>query len=97
MSHYGFGSRAAKRTVCAANATTTVESGQTITVYGIVLSNTSTQATVTVNNGSGTTLFTLSAAAGTTPIEIEWLADAGLQFSTPANVSVIVFHSHGGS
>jgi len=75
-----------------------IESGESIKVFGI---------TIEAQNG-GTVLFEKYGTAdlyekatmlgmGVMELTVPWLADVGLQVTTPAGITVTVFHSHGGA
>jgi len=87
---------AAITTRCAANATTTIQSGETVRIYGYVLSG---AGAYTFSNAAGTTLFVITTSAATTTLvnPIPWFADAGLQVAVPASCEAVVHHSQGGA
>lgn len=97
---YGARGRAAKITNVAAGQTDEeIESGQSIHVYGFIVSNTSENFdSVRFEDKDGNLLFTFPAQIqSATPCEIEWLADKGLQITTPASITCTIFHSQGGA
>lgn len=75
----------------------TIESGGTITVFGILVANaTASAVAVEVQDIAGTANMTIVVPAGDTRlVDVEWVADRGLQFSSVGSVNVIatVFHS----
>ncbi len=106
MSSYGFRSRAAKYTRVGAGTTKDpIESGNTITVYGFMAANASSNSdingheTVTFFESDGTTtILTLQIPNGSTiDSHTEWLADKGLKITTATNCTVTVWHSQAGS
>ena len=94
-------SRAPKSTRVGPGETDTeIESGDTITVYSIVCSNTTTSAeTVTIEEAGTTTIKVRIRvpADNTTEVTTVFLADKGLQVTTPANTDCVIFHSQPGS
>ena len=93
--------RASKVTTFAMDAARTVSSGETITVFGIIISNTtSNPADLVFQNGSGTAIITVTVPANDSKIiDIEFIADDGLVIASAgsADVDVTVFYSQGGS
>ncbi len=84
--------------------TFTIESGESIRVYGIVLSNSaSSAATIIRYTGRNGTeiIFDFYVGGGKVhPIDIKFIADQGLSIEATSNetsASVTVFHSHGGA
>ena len=90
---------APKRTVVAAGLTDSqIESGRSIYVHGMVISNSSGGGTVILEDASNNAIHTIQIPAATTiEIRTKWLADTGLQLTTAANTTVVVFHSQGGA
>lgn len=82
----------------------TVASGQTITVFGIILTNSHTNAvTVQFTDGNDDNSFTMNAKeCDSTPMDIPFIADKGLKVvaisgDNAEKVKVAVFHSQVGS
>ncbi len=94
-------SRAPKSTrVAPAQTDSQIESGSSLTVYSIVCSNTSTSAeTVTIEDAGTTTIKLRIRVPGddTTEVSTKFLADKGIQITTPTNTDCVVFHSQPGS
>jgi hypothetical protein len=90
---------APKRTAVAASQTDSqIESGRSIYVHGIVCSNSSGGGTVILEDASGNAIHTIQIPASTTvELRTKWLADGGLQLTTAANTTAVVFHSQGGA
>jgi hypothetical protein len=93
--------RASRSTQSTLVSDATIESGFTITVFGIIISNTTNQsAEIVFKDSSGTLDFTIVCRACDSKIShIEFVADGGLKVSGVGNagVKVAVFHSSGGS
>ncbi len=72
-----------------------IQSGDSMTVLGIIVESAGTQGTVLVHQSDGTTLIMpLSAVAGgTTVMNIPFLAHTGLTITTDANVRCTVLHT----
>lgn len=90
--------------VAAGQTDSLIESGQTVTVYNIVCTNThaSNAEVVTIEEASTTTVIqTISLIAGTS-FNLVFAADGqlfhrGLQVTTGATTAVTVYHTHGGA
>lgn len=86
--------------IAAAQTDSVIAGGGSITVYGILCSNTNTSAeTVTIEEADGTTLITIIRVPANSTIEssVEWLADRGVAVTTPTTTTCLVFHSNSGS
>jgi hypothetical protein len=88
----------------AAGNNVAIESGEPITVHGIILTNTddTNEATITIRNGADdATLGVVEILADTSlPVDIKFYASAGISFTgtaLPASTEITVFHSHPGS
>lgn len=90
--------------VAAGQTDSLIESGQSVTVYNIVCTNThaANDEVVTIEEASSTTVIqTIGVKAGTS-FNLVFSADGqlfhkGLQITTPATTAVTCYHSHGGS
>ena len=81
--------------VAAGTTDSAIASGSTITVFGIVIEGTANGQVTIELNGTTTVKMLLSVAANSsTVMNIPFVADAGIQVTTPANVTCTVFHSH---
>jgi hypothetical protein len=93
--------RAAKTTRVDLNADRTIGAGEAITVFGIVIANSSMMdAEVDISDAAGTKKITVSVQSHDSKIlDFEFIADGGLQIDSISSdqVYVTVFHSHGGS
>ena len=93
--------RASRSTQSTLLSDATIQSGSTITVFGIILSNTTNQAAeIVFTDASGTLDFTIICPGCDSKIStIQFVADGGLKVSGlgDAGVKVAVFHSSGGS
>lgn len=88
------------RVAAGGSADTAIESGGTITVYGIVCANTSGSAeTVLIEENDGSTVIqTIQVGANSTEkVNIPFLADQGVKVTPGANTSVTVYHSKAGA
>jgi hypothetical protein len=78
-----------------------IESGNSITVYGIIFSNSTTlPAEIDILDGAGTKHITATVPPESSVVsEVVFIADSGLTIDSigDANVVVTVFHNHGGS
>lgn len=78
-----------------------IASGETITVHYILVANSTKQAAeVCVQDIAGNReAIIVCPPQDSKPIEVDWIADAGLQFDGigSAEVSVTVWHSSGGA
>lgn len=80
--------------VAAGSTASSIQSGSTITVYGILIEGTSA-GQVTFLDKDGTTLFTMSVAANSSEdLGTAFRADNGLAVTTPSGVTATIFHSH---
>jgi hypothetical protein len=102
----GYYERAAKRTQVAASQTNAqIEGGESITIYGIVITGNGGAGQATFEEGasagdfsSTTEVLDLQAASGESEeIHTTWLADKGLRVTTAATTKVTVFHSQRGA
>ena len=92
---------ASRRTVVAASQTdAAVAGGEPVIIHGILCSNPHSSAQTFLFEKFGTTTaeLTVSVAAGDSEvIYVQWIADDGLQVTTPGNsATVTVWHSHPG-
>jgi hypothetical protein len=72
--------------------------GETITVFGIVIEGTANGQVTIELSGTSTAKMLLSVLANsTTVMNIPFVADAGIQVTTPASVTCTVFHSNAGA
>lgn len=96
-----YGSRASNYTRIAASQTdSTISGGDTITVYGITASNNSGSAVqVLIEESDGSTgILDIDVPANDTKvINICFLADNGVDVTTPASTTCTVYHSVGSS
>ena len=77
-----------------------VDSGRPVTIFGFIIANSSlSDVEVTWTNNAGTVLgFTDVAAHKTFESNRQWIADAGLIFtSVSADIHVTVFYSQSGT
>lgn len=76
-----------------------IASGQTVKVFGIYAENNSgSKATVLVEDVNDNVLFRLTGNDGDTPdMTTPFLADNGIQVTTPANTTATVLHSQPGA
>jgi hypothetical protein len=91
--------RAAKYTHITASLTDqSIESDESITVFGIQVSGTSA-GEVIVEEADGSTVITrISVVAnGSNTFDVCFLAQNGVNITTPAGVTATVFHSQGGA
>lgn len=75
-----------------------IESGEPIYVWGIMVSNT-TAGIVTIEEANTSTVimrFDVNTADKIQVMDIPFMADKGLQVTTPASCVVTVFHSNAG-
>ena len=95
--------RAAKRTRVGINETAEViESDRSITVFGVVATNTNTSEAaaqfVTLLDKNGVTIQDIGLASGKTEqMSFCWLADEGLRVTTGSNCTCTIYHSQGGA
>lgn len=95
--------RAAKHTRVGINETAQViESDRSITVFGVVATNTNTAEAaaqfVTLLDKNGVTIQDIGLASGKTEqMSFTWLADAGLRVTTGSNCTCTIYHSQGGA
>lgn len=98
MSAIGIASR--YTTVAASQSDSEVAGGDPIIVHGILCNNphSATQQFVFEEAGTSTAILTVNVAAGDSRhIYVKWIADKGIQVTTPGNgASVTVWHSHPG-
>ena len=81
--------------VAAGQTDSVVLGGGTFTVFGILVESTAGGQVVVELNGTTTVKMLISAPAnGSTVMNIPFVADAGIQVTTPAGVTCTVFHSH---
>lgn len=98
----GYYDRAAKHTQVAASTTTNIESGESVTIYGIIITGDGGAGQVTLNEGVSAGDFSSVTEVGDFQVasgesfesQTCWMADKGLQVVTAANTKVTVFHSH---
>jgi hypothetical protein len=90
--------RASNYTVVPVSTTTTIESGDSVTVFGIHAEGANAESVLTVNDADGNLIFVISLLDNTSYInDVCWLADAGVQLVTDANTRATIWHSKGGS
>jgi len=72
--------------------------GATIFVHGIWFSSSSGASTLTLEQADGTHIHTFQLGApGSEEFSIKFLADKGLQVTTSANGTAVIFHSQPGA
>ncbi len=85
-------------TVAISQTAQEIESGESVKIYGIHVACGATKGVATVNDGGGTALFTIPVVAdGSYFMDLDWQADTGVSITTDGNVTVAVFHGHGGA
>jgi hypothetical protein len=93
--------RAAKVTRVDLSADRIIGESESITVYGIIIANSSLfDAEVDISDAAGTKKITVSILSHDTKnVDFEFIADGGLQIDGIGSdqVYATVFHSHGGS
>ncbi len=92
--------RAAKYTQVAPSQTDSeIQSGESITVYGVVIDGGGAGTVIFEEADGSTEIMRVSVVADNESqvLDFIWLADQGLTITTPANVYVTVFHSQSGS
>lgn len=92
--------KASKYTHVAASSTDSlIESGNNITVFGIIASNSSGGGTVTLEEANTSTVIAIIEILAGDSFEssIVWLADQGLQVTTDASTVCTIFHSQVGA
>ena len=84
--------------VAAGQTDSEIAGGGTIYVHGILCSASGGAATVTLERADNTHIQTIEIPTGTTfESTTKWLADGGLQITTSANATCVVFHSQPGA
>ena len=81
--------------VAASQTDSAIGSGGTLTVYGILVEGTSAGQVIVELYNTSTVKCLISVAANTShTMNIPFVADAGIQVTTPAGVTATVFHSN---
>lgn len=71
-----------------------IDSGRTVKVLGILVEGTSNGQVVIEKFGTATVIMNISVLANSSSVvDIPWVADAGLQVTTPSGVTCTVFHT----
>ncbi len=93
--------RAAKTTRVTLDADRTIGDGKTITIFGIIIANSASQAAeVDIQDASGNNKLTITVPSQDSKIlDVEFIADGGLLIDDIGSDEVIVtvLHSHAGS
>lgn len=93
--------RASRTTRVTLDQDRVIASGDTITVFGIIVANSANQpAEVDIQDASGNNKITITVPAqDSRESKIEWIADGGVLIDSigDSNVIVTVFHSQPGS
>lgn len=86
---------ASKTTHVAADQTDSlISSGSTVKVLGILVESTSGGQVVIEAANTATVIMRISAAVNdSSVVNIPWIADAGLQVTTPSGTTCTVFHT----
>ena len=84
--------------VAAGQTDSAIASGATITVFGILVEGTSAGQVVVELFGTSTVKMLITVAANDSEtMNIPFVADAGIQVTTPSGVTCTVFHSNAGA
>ena len=84
--------------VAAAQTDSEIAGGGTIQVHGILCSATGGAGTVTLEKADNTLIQVIEIPSGESfESSVKWYADGGLQITTSANATCVVFHSQPGA